>query len=251
MHRDATIQRQDALVLNPIQIEERRRTFWGIYHLDSLLSIILGRPPSIPEWDVDTEQPQTIDDSRITADGILPEEIEEEVEDYVHSSQRSLSQQIRKIYENLYSVTATTDRLQADLAITIYNMDLDLSGWRAILPTAYRPFLSAENPETFDGASALQVYFSVAYYFCQCLIHRPALIEATRAVNDTWHGEVEQSQSPEEGYADPKSPFHGPGADTLKNSADRCVVAARDLLNLILSAPAANTQFLYVFAPLG
>jgi hypothetical protein len=233
------------VALNPIQIEERRRIFWGIYHLDSVLSLTLGRPPSISEWDIDCEQPQSIDDSRITADGVLPEEIEEEVEDYIDEALQSLSHQFRTIYEKLYSVTATNDRLQADLAITIYNLDLDLGGWRASLPTASRPFLSTENPEAFEGASAQQVYFSVAYYFCLCLIHRPALIEATRAANSEWHAE-EQSQSPEDQYLNPRSPLIGPGAETLKSSADRCEVAARDVLNLLLSAPLANTQFPYV-----
>jgi hypothetical protein len=246
MHRSASIQRQDGVALNPIQIEERRRIFWGIYHLDSVLSFMLGRPPSISEWDIDSVQPQSIDDSRITAEGILPEEIEEQVEDYIYESLRSLALQFRKIYENLYSVTATNERLQADLAITIYNLDLDLGGWRASLPTAYRPFLSTENPETFEGASAQQVYFSIAYYFLLCLIHRPALMEATRAApNEEWHHE-DQSHSPEDQFLNPRSHLRGPGADTLKSSADRCVVAARDVLNLIESAPLANTQFPYV-----
>jgi len=235
MFRDKNVERIDGVALNAIEIEERRRTFWGVYHLDAVLSLMLGRPPSFSESDIACDSPLSIDDSKITLDGILPDEIEEEVVTYAHHSLQTLTQQFRKIYNELYSTEGTMHRSQENLAVTIYNTDLDLSGWRASQPVEYRPFMSGENPEIFQGASAMQVYFSVAYYYCQCLIHRPALLEELMN-SEPWHQEqTTGAVSPSEHRSSLRSPLFGLGADTLSTYADRCVVAARDLIRLLQS----------------
>jgi hypothetical protein len=243
MFRDKNIQRVDGVPLNAIEIEERRRTVWGVYHLDTELSLILGRPPTFLDYDIACELPLSIDDSKITPDGILPEDIEEEVTIYAHHSLQTLAQQYRKIYKELYATEATMSRSQETLAVTIYNTDLDLGGWRASQPVEYRPFMSGENPEIFQGASTMQIYLSVTYYFCQCLIHRPALVEELMDNGQWLQEQTSGVVSPSEHRPNIRSPLFGPGTDSLKTSADRCVVAARDVFRLLQSAPVTEILF--------
>lgn len=243
MFRDKNLQRTDGVLLNAVEIEERRRTFWGVYHLDAVLSLMLGRPPAFLDYDIACELPLSIDDSKVTKDGLLPEDVEEDIEIYAHQSLQTLAQQFRKIYRELYSAEATMQRSQETLAVTMHNTDLDLSGWRASQPVEYRPFMSGENPEMFQGASAMQIYLSVAYYYGQCLIHRPALIEETMN-NGHWHEEpTSAAVSPSEHRPALRSPLFGPGSDPLKIRADRCVVAARDVFRLLQSVSATEIVF--------
>lgn len=244
LFRDRNVKRMDGRRLSALEIEQRRRTFWGIYHLDAVLSIMLGRPSTFMEFDIACDLPLSVDDSKITAEGILPEGIEEEVGIYAYHSLQTLAEQFGKIHRELYSAEATENRSQESLGVTVYNTDLDLSGWRASQPLEYRPFLSAENPEVFQGASAMQTYFSVAYYYGQCLIHRPALVEEMANVERS-HQEPSAPISPSEHRSSLRSPLFGPKTDNLKISADRCVVAARDVLRLLLSVSITEIQFPY------
>lgn len=241
--RDRNVQRMDGRLLTVLEIEQRRRTFWGIYHLDAVLSIMLGRPSTFIEFDIACDLPLSINDSKVTAQGISPEDIDDEIEINAYYSLQTLAEQFRKIYKELYSAEATEHRSQESLGVTIYNTDLDLSGWRASQPLEYRPFMSAENPEVFQGASAMQTYFSVAYYYGQCLIHRPALVEEM-GNTERWHQrQASAPVSPSEHRSSLRSPLFGPKPDTLKISADRCVVAARDVFRLLLSVSITEIQF--------
>src|SRR2546423_797329 len=125
--RDRNVQRMDGRLLTPLDIEQRRRTFWGIYHLEAVLSIMLGRPSTFMEFDIACELPSSIDDSKVTAQGISPEDIEDEIEVYAYYSLQTLAEQFRTIYKELYSTEATEHRSQESLGVTIYNTNLNLS----------------------------------------------------------------------------------------------------------------------------
>ena len=248
MHRSTTLQSQDGIRFNQIETEQRRRLFWCLYFLDSILSFILGRPPAIVDSDVDIELPESIEDSRITAEVILPEEMEAQAEVYLYEPLQSLSRQLRNIQREIYSPERWKGRLQSDLLNTIYDVDNELQEWRANLHIEYRPFTSGEPSQNYAGASATKVFFTLAYYLCQCVVHHPALLE--------WIAKSSQD-FPEEGgsqrrpgrqaqvtqYVNPREHLVSPVADDFERWADRCIISARDMLNLINST--AIAQFSY------
>jgi hypothetical protein len=57
---------------NPIEREERKRTFWVIRRFDTYVSAILGLPSMLSDEDIDQELPLEIDDEFISEDCIQP-----------------------------------------------------------------------------------------------------------------------------------------------------------------------------------
>jgi hypothetical protein len=210
-----------------IKIEERRRLFWGIYVLDAVFSLMMGRPPMISDLDIDVRLLMDISDEKIMQAEILPDDIDEERDDYIHEHLKTFAQELRKIHEDLYCVNSTKGRTQSDLIFTIQTLEDELGNWRASIPTEYRPFLSAEDPASFGTAPPLKTLFSVGYFYALCLIRRPALVEVTRSVSSIFPKEI---QSPTSGVG-------GEGAKNIANASEDCVTTARDMLNLFISTP--------------
>jgi Fungal specific transcription factor domain len=251
LHRSSSIQRQDQLPWNKIEVEERRRTFWGLYNLDAIMSLMMGRPPIISESDIDAEFPLEHQDSLFTRETILPTQTGQQP--YAHQAVRTLSQHFRNIYERLYSVKACKNRTQADLANTIRIVSGDMDEWRIVLRDGTKPFTAGGIPNSFAGISLEQVYNSIAFNLCQCLTYRPALIEATRPT-DEWSYSHER-RNPRRRASQERnlqtesllSVLPGAVGESLEASADICVVAARDILNLIIRAAVyRNCHFSYV-----
>jgi hypothetical protein len=57
---------------NPIEREERKRTFWIIRRFDTYVSAMLGLPSMLSDEDIDQELPLEIDDEFISEDCIQP-----------------------------------------------------------------------------------------------------------------------------------------------------------------------------------
>jgi hypothetical protein len=152
---------------------------------------------------------------------------------------RVMCDQLRKIFYDLYGPNVSKDRLLNELANTIGSVGGDLAGWRASLPAENRPHKSAEDPVKFAGATPEQLHFSLVYYFCLCLIHRPALVEALhRPPPDVRPDDVPQrsprrGRSPVKQFINPRAPITSPLNEEMEGYADRSAIAARDLLNLI------------------
>lgn len=212
-----------------IQIEERRRLFWGLFFLDATYSLLMGRPPLISELDIDVELPSSISDEKITPTEILPDDIDEEQEEYIHTQLKTLAQEFRRIYEDLYSIKVSKGRTRTDLSDSIHVLEDYMANWRALLPTQNRSFLSGQDPVAFGSAPPLQILFSIGYFYGLCLIRRPALIETTRPLSSIWPEEVESSSV--------ATGSRREGARPLKSVSEDCVTNARDLLNLIIDAP--------------
>ena len=232
LHRNSTVQKPDGIALSLIEIEERRRTFWSIYYLDTFLSLIFGRPPSISETDIDAELPQSVKDSLITADVILPEAMEAEREIYLYDSLRTLCVQLRKIYDELYSASASNGQTESTLIASITVLQNDLKNWRGSLPPEHMPLLSGQDSHNFVHLPPEKAYLSLGYYCSLCLILRPALVQLLRTTSE----EITPQRSPRRG----KSPARTINPSLTRSSefeqyADQCVTAARDLLHLVLS----------------
>jgi hypothetical protein len=250
LHRSSSIQRQDQLPWNRIEVEERRRTFWGLYSFDATMSLMMGRPPIITESDIDAELPLEHEDSQFTRDAILQTQTGQQP--YAHQAVRTLSRQFRNIYERLYSVKACENRTQADLANAIRIVSGDMNTWRNVLRDGTKPFTPGGIPTSFSGISLERVYNSIAFNLCQCLTYRPALIEATRPTDEWSYHERRNPRRRPSQERNRRTESHlsvltGAVGESLEASADICVVAARDILNLINRAAVyRNCHFSYV-----
>ncbi|KAG5220789.1 zinc cluster transcription factor [Salix suchowensis] len=54
------------LVITPIEKETRRRIWWGVYTLDRMLALALGRPLGVNDSDCDVEMPVEVDDDHLS-----------------------------------------------------------------------------------------------------------------------------------------------------------------------------------------
>lgn len=192
----------------------------------------MGRPSSISDSDLDAELPESIQDSRLTDEGTLPEAMEAQTEEYLHKSLRSLCLQLRKIYDELYSPNSQKGQTQSILIATIAALDDDLANWRANLPAEHMPFHSTEDTQNLVHIPPEKAYFSLAYYFSLCLIHRPALVQLLQTTPE----DITPQRSPRRGRSPARTVNPRLTASSeFEQPADRCVIAARDLLHLVLS----------------
>ena len=238
MHRNSNVTRQNDVALSFIEIQERKRVFWAMYFLDSNLSIFLGRPPIIRDSDVDVDLPEAKPDSKISSEGLLPDDMNEQPETFIYEPLRSLHAIIRKIARELYGPAESKDRGLTDLANTIGTVGGELATWRVSVPPGQTPFGTGENPETFTNALPLQLVFSLAYYFGQCLVYRPALVEATHRSAGGHEGGSRRQQTTGPGaikqYINPQQAAQpDPWSEDMEGFTGRSAYAARDLLHLI------------------
>ena len=252
MHRTSNVSRQDDVVLNFIEIQERKRTFCGMYFLDTLLSLLLGWPPMVRGSDVDVELPELKPDNKIGAEGLLPDDMDEQPEYFVYEPLKTLSDVMRKIGTELYGPQISKDRHLTDLSNSIGSLGADLAAWRVSLSTEHLPFGMTENPDNFAGALPIRRYLSVAYYFCQCLVYRPALVEAMHRSVGGHDGGSQQGQPTGRGqtkrYINPQQP--DPWSEDMERLTEQSARAARNLLNLLHRGGFSMTsQQLYVAHP--
>ena len=158
--------------------------------------------------------------------------MEAQTEEYLHGSLRTLCLQIRKIYDELYSTSSSKGQTQSTLIASITALDDDLANWRANLPAGHMPFHSGEDTQNLVHVPPEKAYFSLAYYFCQCLVHRPALVQLLQTTQE----DITPQRSPRRGRSPARTVNPRLTGNTgFEQNADRCVIAARDLLHLVLS----------------
>jgi Fungal specific transcription factor domain len=238
MHRASNVTRHDDVALSFIEIQERKRVFWGMYFLDSCLSILLGRPPLIRDSDIDLDLPESKPDSKITSDGLLPDDMDEQPEIFIYEPLRSLYVILRKLALELYGPAVSKDRGLTDLSNTIGSVGGELATWRLSVPPGQTPFGTGEIPETFANALPLQLVFSLAYYWGQCMLYRPALVEATHRSAGGHEGGSQRRQTAGRGvikqYINPQQAAQpDPWSEDMEGFTGRSAHAARDLLHLV------------------
>jgi hypothetical protein len=238
MHRSSNVTRHDDIPLSFIEIQERKRVFWGMYFLDSSLMAFVGRPPLIRDSDIDTELPEPKPDSKITADGLLPDDMDEQPETFIYEHLHSLYVIIRKMAAELYSPAVSKGRGLTDLSNTIGSIGGELATWRLSVPSGLIPFGTGENPEAFANAHPIQLLFSIAYYYVQCVVYRPALVEATHRSAGGHDGGSQRRQAAGRGtikqYINPQQAAEpDPWSEDMEGFTGRSAHAARDLLHLV------------------
>ena len=174
---------------NPIEREERKRTFWVIRRFDTYVSAMLGLPSMLSDEDIDQELPLEVDDDFIFEDHIQPMP-------YKHFSLMSaanahtklvfiLQKVVRLIYpiKGLKSPEASHPGDGYSISISrIRLVERDLQTWMDELPMELRP----SDPAPRDLARYISFFFppSISPWFsnsflgcnnssvCRTLIYR-------------------------------------------------------------------------------
>ncbi|KAK7061529.1 fungal-specific transcription factor domain-containing protein [Favolaschia claudopus] len=152
------------LLITPIEKETRRKIWWGVYVLDRMLALALGRPLGINDSDCDVEYPVEVDDE------YLPE----------YFSGASVTRQPSlmagsvaltalyklggRVLREVYALENCKDHLEpdrkAELQRTVEALDSELTQWCDDLPPVFKS-QSETDEQVSMGAVLCSHYYSV------------------------------------------------------------------------------------------
>lgn len=152
------------LLLTPIEKETRRKIWWGVYTLDRMLAIALGRPLGVNDSDCDVELPVDVDD------GNLPEYFAGANVQKRPSLMTGIIA-LTKLYEiggrvlrQVYSLEICKDHLEPDrrstLQQTVEALDVELTKWCDELPIIFKS-QSETDEQVSMGAVLCSHYYSM------------------------------------------------------------------------------------------
>ena len=232
---------------NPVIAESRKRCFWALYFSDKNMSMLLGRPSAIQDYDIDVEYPLELDDEFITETGIItplpvsgPRGFRIQFKAVI-----DFSKICSEVYRRLYSAEAARNRTVKNIACAIGDLDSALIAWRQSLPFPVYPseeFNSSVQLFKTNLGSAMfgidekwfrltQIYLHLTYFNCVCAIHRPGLIELKLAAKEEEKSRKSRSSSPSSSST--KTGYFAEGEEPnprVYASASICVNAARTAL---------------------
>lgn len=152
-------------MVSPIEKETRRKIWWGVYTLDRMLAVALGRPLGINDSDCDVEYPLDVDDDK------LPEYFSG-----APMSQNPMSLMtgiiaLIKLYEiggrvlrDVYAIENCKDHLEperkADIQRMVESLDNELTQWCDDLPAVFKS-QSNTDEQVSMGAVLCSHYYSL------------------------------------------------------------------------------------------
>ena len=145
--------------------ETRRKIWWGVYTLDRMLALALGRPLGINDSDCDVELPVDVDDQH------LPEYFTGVAMTQRQPSLMMGSIALIKLYEiggrvlrQVYALENCRDHLEperkAELQRTVESLDTELTKWCDELPVVFKSPSETEEQVSM-GAVLCSHYYSV------------------------------------------------------------------------------------------
>ena len=145
--------------------ETRRKIWWGVYTLDRMLALALGRPLGINDSDCDVELPVDVDDQH------LPEYFSGAPMTQRQPSLMMGSIALIKLYEiggrvlrQVYALEICKDHLEperkAELQRTVESLDAELIKWCDELPVVFKSPSETEEQVSM-GAVLCSHYYSV------------------------------------------------------------------------------------------
>ena len=167
---------------NIIHHEMRKRTFWVLYIVDRLVSVVVGKPCGLHDLDIDQDYPSALDDEELllaaeTGSGRLRKSgfclMEASIQHI------KLTRLVSEILTSFYS---TQKSLGSDTAMKhIQNLDM----WKKDLPA----YLDEEKIEADPRIPILRharALLFTAYYHAQMLIYRPFLTGSSIQFGADW-----------------------------------------------------------------
>ncbi|KAF9057367.1 fungal-specific transcription factor domain-containing protein [Panaeolus papilionaceus] len=153
------------LLLTPVEKETRRKIWWGVYTLDRMLALALGRPLGINDSDCDVELPVEVDDES------LPEYFSGATMNQSKPSLMTGTISLIKLYEiggrvlrQVYALDVCRDGLEperkTDLQKIVESLDNELTKWCDDLPPVFKS-QSQTNEQVSMGAVLCSHYYSI------------------------------------------------------------------------------------------
>lgn len=145
--------------------ETRRKVWWGVYALDRMLALALGRPLGINDSDCDVEQPVEVDDEH------LPEYFTGAAMAQRQPSLMTGSVALYSLYEiggrvlrQVYALDNCREHLEpdkkAELQRTVESLDAELTKWCEDLPAVFKS-QSETDEQVSMGAVLCSHYYSI------------------------------------------------------------------------------------------
>lgn len=153
------------LLITPVEKETRRKIWWGVYTLDRMLALALGRPLGINDSDCDVELPVEVDDEH------LAEYFTGAPMNQRQPSLMTGTVALIRLYEiggrvlrQVYALDICRDHLEperkADLQKTVESLDGELTKWCDELHAVFKSQSETEEQVSM-GAVLCSHYYSV------------------------------------------------------------------------------------------
>jgi hypothetical protein len=153
------------LLITPIEKETRRKVWWGVYTLDRMLALALGRPLGVNDSDCDVEQPAEVDDDH------LAEYFSGATMSQRQPSLMAGSVALNNLYEiggrvlrQVYALDICREQLEpekkAELQRTVESLDNELTKWCEDLPAVFKS-QSETDEQVSMGAVLCSHYYSI------------------------------------------------------------------------------------------
>ena len=153
------------LVISAIETESRRKIWWGVYTLDRMLALALGRPIGAEDVDCDVELPIDLDDDFLPdyfAGAPMTSEAPSLMTGFI--SLISLYNIAGRVMRAVYGVDmadVTTDpEKRAQLQVSVDALDKELTKWLDNLPPDFKSTMINEKQVSM-GAALCSHYYSV------------------------------------------------------------------------------------------
>ncbi|KAI0301814.1 fungal-specific transcription factor domain-containing protein [Multifurca ochricompacta] len=153
------------LMVSAIEKETRRKIWWGVYTLDRMLALALGRPIGAEDVDCDVELPIDIDDDFLPeyfAGAPMTSETPSLMTGF--TSLVSLYNIAGRVMRQVYGVdmadnTADPEK-RAQLQVNVDTLDKELTKWLDNLPPVFKSLMINEKQVSM-GAALCSHYYSV------------------------------------------------------------------------------------------
>lgn len=158
-----------------LELEMRKRIFWTCYCLDRQISIILGRPFSISDQDIDTELPLDIDesvhDTAVLEAALAASDSTPKGQAPVASTSLSCFIHIcrlRRIESRIQQSIYRVDEFSGATEMEVESFLLQLEEWKENIPSDARQH-SADKPSTETDTLVIDGYGYYMVYFHSCI----------------------------------------------------------------------------------
>lgn len=130
--------------LPPLEKQLRRRLFWSVYALESILAGALGRPISLSDCDIDQPLPLSISDNDRMQDCNTDQSADSpihgrEAHPLSNLSQFILLSQLRSFEARIQRTIYRVDRSTSALQPKMHRLILELDAWRQNMPPRLQP----------------------------------------------------------------------------------------------------------------
>ncbi|KAL0931162.1 C6 transcription factor [Colletotrichum truncatum] len=203
-----------AVIAGPgIKKEQFRLAFWMTYIMERTSALIVGRPSSLRDEDIDTPYPEG---SRASSSSTYIEDIPPcgRITDWSFVGiMAKLGHVSDCVMSGIYSVQKVSDARDLLMETNIHGCELALENIKNNLP-AYLDFQKLEAPVGTDWQELQRLHIGMVHQFMRMLVHRPALIFTT------YFSSISEAQS------------NIPGSIQLQSSIDISRKSAKGIITL-------------------